>query len=63
MRTIRLIWVPAYWLAEFCQDGKPDELVSDVFGTHVVRTAFSGDMSKEMVSQAMQAMNPEYIVS
>lgn len=49
------------WIAYHFDDGPEDRIV-DLFDTHAIPTAFTGDMSGGHVQRIIEDLNPDYEV-
>lgn len=62
VRTIILTPTLKGWMATQLIDGEPDMSLVDLFGTHILPTAFTAQASGEYVLCEIQRMNPDAIV-
>ena len=52
-----------YNVAHFEEDGSPDRLIVDLFGTNVLPTGFTTRADSDVVAAKLQKLNPDYAVS
>lgn len=59
MKTIIIRKASDCYTAEQLINGKPDQSITELFGTHILPTAFTAQADMQMVMTEVQALNPD----
>jgi hypothetical protein len=63
METIQLYNTRTGWMAAMMKDGKPNQYVISLFGTHHVPTAFTATASYETVKKDLLRLIPRAVIT
>ena len=50
------------WIAAHFEDGKPEERILELMGTHRIPTPFTPSVSGQIVKARLEKSNPDYTV-